>query len=53
MKYGYARVSTAGQATEGNSLTDQQTKLLVAGCEKIFCEAYTGTKVERPVCFNI
>ena len=49
MKYGYARVSTAGQATEGNSLTDQQTKLLAAGCEKIFCEAFTGTKVERPV----
>jgi len=49
MKYGYARVSTAGQAADGNSLTDQQEKLRAAGCEKIFCEAYTGAKVERPV----
>lgn len=49
MKYGYARVSTAGQAADGNSLTDQQTKLYAAGCEKVFCEAYTGTKVDRPI----
>lgn len=49
MKYGYARVSTTGQATEGNSLTDQEKKLTDAGCVKVLCEAYTGTKMERPV----
>ena len=49
MKYGYARVSTAGQAAEGNSLADQQKKLAEAGCETVVCEAYTGTKMERPV----
>lgn len=49
MKYGYARVSTAGQAADGNSLTDQQRKLWEAGCTHVVCEAYTGTKMERPV----
>lgn len=49
MKYGYARVSTAGQAADGNSLTDQQRKLREAGCTQVVCEAYTGTKMERPV----
>ena len=49
MKYGYARVSTAGQAADGNSLTDQQRKLWEAGCSQVVCEAYTGTKMERPV----
>lgn len=49
MKYGYARVSTAGQAAEGNSLADQEKKLAEAGCTAVVCEAYTGTKMERPV----
>lgn len=53
MLYGYARVSTAGQATKGNSLEDQLELLINAGCAKpnIFKESYTGTKMERPV-FN-
>lgn len=48
MNYGYARVSTKGQQKNGNSLEDQVKKLQEAGCEKIFEEAYTGTKTDRP-----
>lgn len=48
MKYGYARVSTKGQASNGNSLEEQVTKLKTEGCEEIFKEAFTGTKTERP-----
>lgn len=48
MIYGYARVSTKGQAKDGNSLEDQKKKLTEAGAERIFCEAFTGTKRERP-----
>lgn len=47
-KWGYARVSTSGQATNGNSLDDQCGKLRQAGCDEIVDEAYTGTKVDRP-----
>jgi DNA invertase Pin-like site-specific DNA recombinase len=47
-KKGYGRVSTAGQATNGNSLEDQRSKLEEAGCDEIILEAYTGTKVDRP-----
>lgn len=49
MIIGYARVSTRGQLQHGNSLEDQEQKLLSAGCNKIFKEQYTGTKVDRPV----
>ena len=48
MNFGYARVSTKGQEKNGNSLADQEKKLQEAGCEKIFAEAYTGTKADRP-----
>lgn len=49
MKYGYARVSTYSQKKDGNSLEHQENKLLEEGCEKIFVDAYTGTKTtERP-----
>lgn len=48
MIYGYARVSTKGQARNGNSLDDQTTKLAQAGCEKVFCDAFSGTKMDRP-----
>ena len=48
MKYGYARVSTRGQATNGNSLEDQRKQLQDAGCEKIIEEQYTGTTTDRP-----
>lgn len=47
-RYGYGRVSTKGQATNGNSLEDQRVKLEDAGCDEIIMEAYTGTKVDRP-----
>ena len=47
-KKGYGRVSTSGQATNGNSLEDQRSKLEEAGCDDIVLEAYTGTKMDRP-----
>lgn len=48
MRYGYARVSTKGQARDGNSL-EAQTKLLTDnGSEVIYHDAFTGTKVDRP-----
>lgn len=43
MKYGYARVSTMGQ-----DLKAQIDSLEREGCEKIYSEKFTGTKVERP-----
>lgn len=48
MTYGYARVSTAGQSKDGNSLEDQEAKLREAGAEEIFVDAFTGTKLDRP-----
>ena len=48
MKYGYARVSTVGQAQDGNSLEGQEKLLKDEGCEKIFVDAFTGTKIDRP-----
>lgn len=48
MLYGYARVSTKGQATDGNSLEDQTNKLREAGAVKIFTDSFTGTKIDRP-----
>lgn len=48
MIYGYARVSTVGQAQKGNSLEDQREKLLTAGAQEIVCDVYTGAKMERP-----
>ena len=49
MIYGYARVSSAGQAIDGNSLESQEEALKAAGATKIFKEVYTGTKMERKV----
>jgi len=48
MIYGYARVSSKGQERYGNSLQDQQTQLTNAGCTKIYCDSFTGTKMDRP-----
>ncbi len=48
MIYGYARVSTKGQAKDGNSLEAQESELNKAGAEKIYTDAYTGTQTHRP-----
>lgn len=48
MIYGYARVSTNGQAKDGNSLERQVQLLKEAGAEKIYKDAFTGTKTDRP-----
>lgn len=48
MIYGYARVSTKGQARDGNSLESQEQKLSEAGAIEIFRDAFTGTKAARP-----
>lgn len=47
MVYGYARVSTIGQ-TKGNSLEEQERQLKESGAVKIYKDAYTGTKIDRP-----
>lgn len=48
MIYGYARVSSIGQAKDGNSLEAQEKALKEKGCEKIYSEAFTGTTTHRP-----
>lgn len=48
MIYGYARVSTVGQARDGNSLEDQRAKLVEAGATKVYVDSFTGTKIDRP-----
>lgn len=48
MIYGYARVSTRGQARDGNSLEDQERQLIDNGCEEIYHDSFTGTKMDRP-----
>lgn len=46
--YGYARVSTAAQCRDGNSLEDQVVALQKYGCQKIIEEAFSGKTMERP-----
>jgi DNA invertase Pin-like site-specific DNA recombinase len=46
--YGYARVSTAAQCRDGNSLEDQVAALQNYGCQKIIEEAFSGKTMERP-----
>lgn len=48
MVYGYARVSTKGQAKDGNSLETQENALRSAGATVIYADAFTGTKTHRP-----
>ena len=48
MIYGYARVSTKGQAKDGNSLEAQEKTLRESGATVIYHDAFTGTKVDRP-----
>lgn len=48
MIYGYARVSTATQGRDENSLEDQVAALERYGCQKIVQEAFTGKTMDRP-----
>lgn len=48
MIYGYARVSSRGQARDGNGLEAQEKMLREAGAEIIFSDVFTGTKTDRP-----
>lgn len=48
MIYGYARVSTTGQARDGNSLESQAALLRQNGATKIYEDSYTGTETDRP-----
>ena len=48
MIYGYARVSTKGQAADGNSLEKQRETLKENGAIEIFEDSFTGTKMDRP-----
>ncbi len=48
MIYGYARVSTATQGRDGNSLEDQVAALEKYGCQSIVQEAFSGKTMERP-----
>lgn len=48
MAYGYCRVSTQMQARDGNSLEAQKQLLKENGAEKIYSDAFTGTKAHRP-----
>lgn len=53
MIYGYARVSTKGQAKDGNSLEAQKAELIKVGAEKIYMDTYTGTQTHRPELDNL
>lgn len=48
MIYGYARVSSKGQARDGYSLEAQDKTLREAGATEVFSDAFTGTTAERP-----
>lgn len=48
MIYGYGRVSTKGQAKDGNSLEAQERLLREHGAKVIFMDSCTGTKLQRP-----
>ena len=48
MNYGYARVSTKGQAKDGNSLEAQEKSLRDSGAEIISKETFTGRETDRP-----
>ena len=46
--YGYARVSTKGQARDGNSLEVQTKELRSAGASEVVSDTYTGSVTDRP-----
>ena len=51
--YGYARVSTSGQANDGNSLEAQAKLLRANGATVIIKETFTGTTADRPKFKNL
>lgn len=46
--YGYARVSSKGQAKDGNSIEAQTDALVAAGAIEVYTDVYTGTTTDRP-----
>lgn len=46
--YGYIRVSSKGQARDGNSLEAQEEAVRAAGATVVVKDVYTGTTVNRP-----
>jgi len=48
MIIGYIRVSTVGQAREGNSLEHQEKLLKENGAAEIYRDVYSGAKNDRP-----
>ena len=48
MIYGYARVSTKGQAKDGNSLEAQERILLESGVRTLYVDRFTGNRMDRP-----
>lgn len=48
MIYGYARVSSKGQAKDGNSLESQIKVLKENGAVEIYSDSFTGSKTNRP-----
>lgn len=48
MIYGYARVSSRGQFTDGTSIDEQMRVLKENGAMQLFYDTYTGTKMHRP-----
>ena len=47
MRYGYARVSTKGQAKDGNGLESQEKLLRDNGAEEIYKDSFTGMETDR------
>ena len=48
MTFGYARVSTTGQARDGNGLEAQEKELREAGAAIIYKDSFTGKSMDRP-----
>lgn len=48
MIVGYARVSTIGQAKDGNGLEAQEKALKEAGASVIYKDSFTGKSMDRP-----
>lgn len=48
MNYGYARVSSIGQAKDGFGLEVQKEILKNSGTQLIYCDIFTGMEINRP-----